>query len=94
MRKTPNTRARLESITSPAQRCSCSACHLAFVARFVCSTFVRTATLRTASSVFDRAIAKLILLPIVDHDVSADIKRLAECSGASNEKRSKCENAP
>ena len=44
---------------------------------------IKPATLRTASSIFDRPIAKLILLPILDHDISADIPRRAEFSGTN-----------
>ena len=39
---------------------------------------VRAATLRTDSLIFDRPIEKLILLPILDHDVSANMLRRAE----------------
>ena len=55
---------------------------------------VRTATLGTASSVLDRPIAKLIFLSIVDHNVSADMLRRAEWSGANNEEKSPRNNAP
>ena len=55
---------------------------------------VRAAILRTASSIFDRPIAKLILLPIFDHDVLADMPRRAEYSGTNLEIKPSSEKAP
>ena len=55
---------------------------------------VTAATLRTASSIFDRPIAKLILLPILDHDVSADMPRRAKFSGTHVEIKPSREKAP
>ena len=55
---------------------------------------VRATTFRTASLIFDRPIAKLILLPILDHDVSADMLRRMEYSGANVEIKPSSEKAP
>ena len=54
---------------------------------------VRAATLRTASSIFERPVAKLILLPIIDHDVSANLPRRAGCLETRPAENSSIENA-